>query len=96
MTPAPGGYSDPGNCHRIALAVHDAPSATEQWRRVFGAGLMVDDLHDDLDGSAMGIVWMGDVPVLALASDDPDGVVGRWLTRNGPGVQSLAWEVPDM
>ena len=39
---------------------------------------------------------MGDVPFLALAASDPDGLVGRWLAKNGPGVQSLAWEVPDM
>jgi hypothetical protein len=39
---------------------------------------------------------MGDVPFLALAAAAPDGLVGRWLARNGPGVQSLAWEVPDM
>ena len=96
VTTRPGGFSDPGNCHRIALAVHDFAGATDQWRRVFGAGLMVDGLHDDLDGSDMEIVWMGDVPVLALASADPDGLVGRWLSRNGPGVQSLAWEVLDM
>jgi hypothetical protein len=44
----------------------------------------------------MGMVWMGSVPFLALASADPNGVVGRWLARYGPGVQSLAWEVPDM
>jgi hypothetical protein len=91
-----GGFSDPGNCHRIALAVHDCDGAVEQWRRVFGAGLMVDALHDDLDGSDMGIVWMGDVPFLALAASAPGGVVGRWLAKHGPGVQSLAWEVPDM
>ncbi len=96
MTARPGGFSDPGNCHRIAFAVHDGAAAIEQWRRVFGAGVMVDHVHDELDGSDMGIVWMGDVPVLSLASADPEGLVGRWLTRNGPGVQSLAWEVPDM
>ena len=92
----PGGFSDPGNCHRIALAVHDGAAAVEQWRRVFGAGLMMEALHDELDGSDMQIVWMGDVPFLALAASGPDGVVGRWLARHGPGVQSLAWEVPDM
>ena len=91
-----GGFSDPGNCHRIALAVQDCVGAVEQWRRVFGAGLMIDALHDDLDGSDMGIVWMGDVPVLALAASEPESVVGRWLAKHGPGVQSLAWEVPDM
>ncbi|HLM18349.1 MAG TPA: VOC family protein [Acidimicrobiia bacterium] len=91
-----GGFTDPGNCHRIALAVHDFAGAVAQWRRVFGAGVMLDAVHDDLDGSEMGIVWMGDVPFLALAAADPDGLVGRWLAKNGPGVQSLAWEVPDM
>ena len=101
-TPPPGfarpplGFAEPGNCHRIALAVHDGRGAFEQWRRVFGAGVMFDTVHDELDGSVMGMVWMGDVPFLALASDDPDGLVGRWLAKNGPGVQSLAWEVPDM
>jgi catechol 2,3-dioxygenase-like lactoylglutathione lyase family enzyme len=92
----PLGFTEPGNCHRIALAVHDGRGAFEQWRRVFGAGVMFDHVHDDLDGSDMGMVWMGDVPFLTLASSDSDGLVGRWLARNGPGVQSLAWEVPDM
>ncbi|HEU5307082.1 MAG TPA: VOC family protein [Acidimicrobiia bacterium] len=92
----PPGFARPGNCHRIALAVHDFQGALEQWKRVFGAGVMMEAIHDDLDGSDMGIVWMGDVPVLALASADPDGLVGRWLAKHGPGVQSLAWEVPDM
>jgi hypothetical protein len=96
MTTRPGGFSDPGNCHRIALAVHDGPGACEQWQRVFGAGVMFENSHDDLDGSDMGMVWMGDVPFLSLASAEPDGLVGRWLAKNGPGVQSLAWEVPDM
>ena len=96
MPDRPGGFSDPGNCHRIALAVRDGAAAVEQWRRVFGAGVMLEALHDDLDGSDMEIVWLGDVPFLALAASGPDGVVGRWLAKHGPGVQSLAWEVPDM
>jgi methylmalonyl-CoA/ethylmalonyl-CoA epimerase len=96
VTTPPRGFTNPGNCHRVALAVHDFDGAVEQWRRVFGAGVMIDHVHDDLDGSDMAIVWMGNMPVLALASADPDGVVGRWLAKNGPGVQSLAWEVPDM
>ncbi len=92
----PRGFADAGNCHRVALAVHDFDGAVDQWRRVFGAGVMMEHVHDDLDGSDMAIVWMGNMPVLALASADPDGLVGRWLAKNGPGVQSLAWEVPDM
>ncbi len=68
----------------------------EQWRRVFGAGVMFDATHDELDGSDMGMVWMGTQPFLALAPADPDGLVGRWIAKHGPGVHSLAWEVPDM
>jgi hypothetical protein len=96
VTAPPEGFAHPGNCHRIALAVHDVQGVMEQWKTLFGAGVMFDHIHDDLDGSDMGMVWMGDVPFLALGSADPDGTVGRWLARNGPGVQSLAWEVPDM
>src|SRR5262249_32377608 len=70
--------------------------AMDQWQRVFGAGVMFDHIHDELDGSDMGMVWMGTVPFLALGSADPDGTVGRWLAKHGPGVQSLAWEVRDM
>jgi hypothetical protein len=96
VTSPPYGFSQPGNCHRIALAVHDVPGAMEQWQTVFGAGVMFEHVHDDLDGSDMGMVWMGNVPFLALGASDPNGTVGRWLHKNGPGVQSLAWEVPDM
>jgi catechol 2,3-dioxygenase-like lactoylglutathione lyase family enzyme len=96
MTAPPLGFAEPGNCHRVALAVHDGHGAFEQWQRVFGAGVMFDHVHDDLDDSDMAMVWMGSVPFLALASSTPDGLVGRWLARHGPGVQSLAWEVPDM
>jgi catechol 2,3-dioxygenase-like lactoylglutathione lyase family enzyme len=96
VTTPPHGFANPGNCHRIALAVDDVQGAMEQWKTVFGAGVMFDHVHDDQDGSEMGMVWMGNVPFLALGSADPDGLVGRWLAKNGPGVQSLAWEVPDM
>src|SRR5205809_651666 len=50
MTTRPGGFADPGNCHRIALAVEDFAGAMDQWQRVFGAGVMFDATHDDLDG----------------------------------------------
>jgi hypothetical protein len=96
VTTPPLGFARPGNCHRIALAVHDVQGAMEQWKTLFGAGVMFDHIVDELDGSEMGMVWMGSVPFLALGSNDPEGTVGRWLARHGPGVQSLAWEVPDM
>jgi hypothetical protein len=91
-----GVVSGVGNCHRIALAIRDFDGALRQWRQVFGAGLLVDAVHDDVNRCDQAIVWMGDVPVLALGASDDEGLVGRWLAANGPGVQSLAWEVPDL
>jgi hypothetical protein len=85
-----------GNCHRVGLAVDDFHGALDQWQRVFGAGTCVEPTHDPVAQCDQAVVWMGDLPVLALAPSDPDGVVGRWLDQNGPGVHSLAWEIPDL
>ena len=67
-TPPPGfarpplGFAEPGNCHRIALAVHDGRGAFEQWRRVFGAGVMFDTVRiviefADWSGMSGGAMW---------------------------------------
>ena len=37
------------------------------------------------------MMWMGGYPVILLGG----GVVANYLRRNGPGVQSWAWEVDD-
>jgi methylmalonyl-CoA/ethylmalonyl-CoA epimerase len=90
------GLTVAGNSHRVAVAVDDLDGAVSTWQRLFGFGLMLDPVTDDLDKSRMGIVWAGNMPLLGLSSTDPDGTVGRYLKRNGPGVQSLAWEIDDM
>jgi hypothetical protein len=56
-----------------------------------GAGV---DLEND--GALLTILWLRNVPIVLLASTDPTGNLGRFLASNGPGVQSLAWEIPDM
>jgi catechol 2,3-dioxygenase-like lactoylglutathione lyase family enzyme len=94
--PVRPGLSDPQNCHRVAVAVEDLDAATATWQRIFGLGLMIDLVTDTVDNSRMGILWAGNMPLLGLASTDPEGTVGRYLRRNGPSVQSLAWEIEDM
>ena len=95
--------AEAGNCHRIALAVEDLEVATRWFQDVLGAVLMpVEqqaegggvDLEDD--GVVLRILWLENVPIVLLASTDPNGNLGRFLASNGPGVQSLAWEIPDM
>jgi len=90
------GLTVAGNCHRVAVAIEDYDEAVGNWQRVFGLGLMMDPVLDTLDNSKMGILWAGNMPLLGLASTDAEGTVGRYLRREGPGVQSLAWEIDDM
>jgi methylmalonyl-CoA/ethylmalonyl-CoA epimerase len=80
----------------VAVAVEDLDAATATWQRIFGLGLMIDLVTDTVDNSRMGILWAGNMPLLGLASTDPEGTVGKYLRRNGPSVQSLAWEIEDM
>ena len=95
--------AEAGSCHRIALAVEDLEAATRWFQDMLGAVLMpveeqANGVGVDLenDGALLTILWLKNVPIVLLASTDPDGNLGRFLASNGPGVQSLAWEIPDM
>jgi catechol 2,3-dioxygenase-like lactoylglutathione lyase family enzyme len=94
--------TEPGNCHRIAVAVLDLPAAIEWFREVLGATVMpVEEqaggaVDSENDGGLLAILWLKNVPIVPLVPTDPDGVIGRYLARNGPSVHSLAWEIPDM
>ncbi|MCW2621670.1 MAG: hypothetical protein JWL64_1272 [Frankiales bacterium] len=91
-----------GNFHRVALAVEDLPAATKWFQEVLGATPMpVSELNSGAveaegDGGQLAVLWLQNVPVVLLAATDPEGTIGRFLTTNGPNVQSLAWEIPDM
>jgi catechol 2,3-dioxygenase-like lactoylglutathione lyase family enzyme len=90
------------NCHRIAVAVEDLKVATDWFQEVLGATLLpVEEqaggaIDAEQDGGLMTILWLKNVPIVGLASTDPNGAIGRYLARNGPGIHSLAWEIPDM
>lgn len=94
--------TEPGNCHRIAVAVEDVEGTTQWVQDVLGATMLPLALQADgaVDAEDMGgqltILWLGTVPIVLLGSTDPDGTIGRYLSRNGPGIHSLAWEIPDM
>jgi methylmalonyl-CoA/ethylmalonyl-CoA epimerase len=95
--------AEAGSCHRIALAVEDLEAATQWFQDMLGAVPMpVEEQAEgggvDLenDGALLTILWLKNVPIVLLASTDPNGNLGRFLASNGPGVQSLAWEIPDM
>ena len=94
--------TQPGNCHRIAFAVHDLPAAVRWFEDVLGAVMLPipqqadGAVESEADGGQSAVMWLQSVPIVLLGSTQTDGVIGRYLAANGPSVQSLAWEIPDM
>jgi catechol 2,3-dioxygenase-like lactoylglutathione lyase family enzyme len=102
MNDQPEPVTEPGNCHRIAMAVEDLPVATQWFQDVLGATLLPvpeqagGAVTTEQDGGILTILWLGTVPIVLLYPTDPAGAIARYVARNGPGVHSLAWEIPDM
>jgi hypothetical protein len=78
-----GRRSDPGEIDSgEARAARGTPPATP------GA--------DDLEGTDTRLFRLGGIPFILLSKGAPGGPVANFLSRWGPGVHSLAWEVDDM
>src|ERR1700730_17287310 len=95
----------PGSLHRLALAVDDAGAANEWFKTILGAGPVTirrqraeasSGGEADLEGTDTRLFRLGGYPFILLSKGKPGGPVANFLTRYGPGVHSLAWEVDDM
>jgi catechol 2,3-dioxygenase-like lactoylglutathione lyase family enzyme len=100
---------EPGSLHRLALAVDNAGVVGEWFGRVLGASPLVHGTDDnetrteirsdgeaDLEGTDTRMFRLGGYPFILLSKGVPGGPVAKYLTRYGPSVHSLAWEVGDM
>lgn len=99
---------DAGYMHRVAVAVDDAASSAEWFTRVLGAGpigtdrkgnpgeLVLTEGEEDMAGTDARMVRVGGYPFILMSGADPDSPTAKFVQRFGPGVHSLAWEVPDM
>jgi len=96
---------DPGNLHRLALAVDDAAVADAWFKATLGAAPLTTGGREtgvrsggeaDLAGTDISLFRVGGYPFILLAKGVPGGPVANFLGRYGPGVHSLAWEVDDM
>jgi len=83
----------------VGVAVHDLDEAIEFYQRVFGMRLVHVEENDD-QGVREAMMQVGPDPaggcVQLLASIRPDSSIAKFLARNKPGVQQVAYTVADV
>jgi methylmalonyl-CoA epimerase len=85
----------PRRIHHIGLAVPDLAAAIATYRDRFGAELEHRDVLDS-QGVEAAALLVGSSRVELLAPTGDDTPVGRFLTRRGPGMHHVAYEVEDV
>jgi methylmalonyl-CoA epimerase len=85
----------PRGIHHLGVAVDDLDSALETYERLFGAEVEHQATIDNQGVRAASLkIGEGRVELLeALGQDTP---VGRFLSKRGPGMHHVAYEVNDL
>lgn len=81
--------------HHLGLAVEDLDEAVATYERMFGARLEHRDLVEE-QGVEAASMRVGDSRVELLASLGPETPVGKFLSKRGPGMHHVAYEVADV
>jgi methylmalonyl-CoA/ethylmalonyl-CoA epimerase len=81
--------------HHVGVAVADLDQALETYERLFTATLEHRATVPD-QGVEAAFVRVGDGRVELLAPTGDDTPVGRFLSRRGPGLHHVAYEVGDV
>ncbi len=81
----------------VGIAVADLDEATTFYRRTFGMEVVHEEVNEE-QGVREAMLAVGDSGscVQLLAPLRPDSPIGKFLDRNGPGVQQVAYRVPDV
>jgi methylmalonyl-CoA epimerase len=81
--------------HHLGVAVDDLDEAISTYARLFGAELEERATQEDQGVEAVSLrIGSGHVELLAALGDDTP--VGRFLSRRGPGMHHVAYEVDDL
>ncbi|AHI00905.1 methylmalonyl-CoA epimerase [Kutzneria viridogrisea] len=83
----------------VGLAVPDMDAAIEFHREAFGLELTHEEVNDEQGVREAMMRAPGDIggaQIQLLAPSRPDSTVAKFLDRNGPGMQQLAFRVTDV
>jgi methylmalonyl-CoA epimerase len=81
--------------HHLGVAVDDLDEAISTYARLFGAEVEERATQEEQGVEAVSLrVGSGHVELLAALGDDTP--VGRFLSRRGPGMHHVAYEVDDL
>jgi methylmalonyl-CoA/ethylmalonyl-CoA epimerase len=81
----------------VGIAVADLDEAIAFYQRAFGMSVVHEEVNED-QGVREAMLAVGDSGqcVQLLAPLRPDSPVGKFLNRNGPGIQQMAYRVDDV
>lgn len=84
-----------GLIHHVGYVVEDIDAQLDMYAERFGMGVSV---RETLPEQGVEAVLLGDGPshVELISPIDPDGGVGRFLAKRGPGVHHVAFSVPNL
>jgi methylmalonyl-CoA/ethylmalonyl-CoA epimerase len=85
----------PQAIHHLGVAVEDLDNALDTYGRLFGAELEHRETVPE-QGVEAAAVRVGESRVELLASLDDEAPVGKFLSKRGPGMHHVAYEVANL
>ena len=79
----------------VGFAVRDLDEAVAFYGRAFGLPLLHEEVNEE-QGVREAMVGIGDSAIQLLAPLRPDSPIGKFLERNGEGIQQVAFRVADI
>jgi methylmalonyl-CoA/ethylmalonyl-CoA epimerase len=79
----------------VGFAVRDLDEAIAFYGRAFGLPLLHEEVNEE-QGVREAMVGIGDSAIQLLAPLTPESTIGKFLDRNGEGIQQVAFRVTDV
>ena len=79
----------------VGIAVPDLDAAIRFYAEAFGVQVVHEEVNEE-QGVREAMLAVGDAHIQLLAPLRPDSPIGRFLDRQGPGIQQVAYAVEDV